>query len=82
MGDLNDAFIHCFSHCMRVAYLNPQIPKTCPGVPDEVLNPRNTWTDKAGFDNTLKRLGEMFQKNFTEYESKASAVIIGAGPQL
>jgi phosphoenolpyruvate carboxykinase (ATP) len=48
---------------------NVNIPKTCDNVPSEVLNPKNTWTNKAEFDSTLKNLGELFAKNFKKYES-------------
>lgn len=49
---------------------NMQIPKSIPGVPTEMLNPKNTWADKADFDRSLKKLGEMFVKNFKNYEDK------------
>jgi phosphoenolpyruvate carboxykinase (ATP) len=58
-----------------------QIPKSCPNIPVEVLNPRNTWLNKEDFDKTLKFLGSEFAKNFKNYESKASDAIKKAGPQ-
>ncbi|MDR2008939.1 MAG: phosphoenolpyruvate carboxykinase (ATP) [Bacteroidales bacterium] len=40
------------------------IPKSCPGVPSEMLFPKNTWTDKAEFDKTAKALAKEFSDNF------------------
>ncbi|HLO26296.1 MAG TPA: phosphoenolpyruvate carboxykinase (ATP) [Geobacteraceae bacterium] len=48
------------------------IPKACPGVPSEVLNPRNVWTNKAGYDETARGLGERFRKNFEQYRGYVS----------
>jgi phosphoenolpyruvate carboxykinase (ATP) len=48
------------------------IPKTCPNVPAEVLNPRNVWKDKAGYDETARDLGERFRKNFEQYQGYVS----------
>ncbi|MEM7154707.1 MAG: phosphoenolpyruvate carboxykinase (ATP) [Myxococcota bacterium] len=59
-----------------------QIPTELPGVPAEVLQPRNTWTDKAAFDATAKKLAKLFVDNFAQYESRASKEIIGAGPRI
>ena len=39
---------------------NLMMPTTCPGVPDQILNPRNTWHDKKDYDVTAKRLAEQF----------------------
>jgi len=39
---------------------NFQVPTQCPGVPSEILNPRNTWADKKKFDDTLKVLAAKF----------------------
>jgi phosphoenolpyruvate carboxykinase (ATP) len=63
---------------------NVKIPTALPGVPTEILNPRNTWTDKADFDKTLKKLGESFAKNFKKYEDKPISQQIkqAGGPQL
>lgn len=58
-----------------------RIPRECPGVPDEVLFPRNTWADKDAYDHTLKKLVELFQGNFTQYEKKVHPEICEAGPK-
>jgi len=44
--------------------LNLKMPKSCPGVPSEMLNPRNTWTDKAAYDDQAVKLRDMFRQNF------------------
>jgi phosphoenolpyruvate carboxykinase (ATP) len=43
-----------------------RMPKSCPGVPSEILNPRNTWSDKAAYDAAATKLRDMFRKNFEE----------------
>ena len=45
------------------------IPVSCPDVNAEVLNPRNTWTDKAAYDQKARELAAMFESNFKEYAS-------------
>lgn len=57
------------------------IPKTCPGVPSEVLNPRNTWADKAAYDEAARKLVASFAANFKKYEGKTSKEICEAGPK-
>lgn len=59
-----------------------QIPKAIEGVPTEILNPRNTWTNKAEYDTTLRKLGESFAKNFKLYESKANPETKAACPKF
>ena len=49
-----------------------EIPATVPGVPNEVLNPRNAWSDKAGYDATARRLAGLFADNFKQFEAQAS----------
>jgi phosphoenolpyruvate carboxykinase (ATP) len=57
-----------------------EIPTVCPGVPAEILNPRNTWEDKAAYDNTARKLADLFKNNFKKYETASSKKISDAGP--
>ncbi len=54
------------------------IPQSCPDVPDEVLNPRNTWSDKAAYDATAKELAARFAENFRQYEGHVDAQVMAA----
>jgi phosphoenolpyruvate carboxykinase (ATP) len=45
---------------------NLRVPRSCPGVPAEILHPRNTWPDKVAYDAQATRLRDMFRKNFEE----------------
>jgi phosphoenolpyruvate carboxykinase (ATP) len=44
------------------------VPKNCPDVPQKVLNPKNTWSDKSAYDKTAHDVARMFEENFKEYE--------------
>jgi phosphoenolpyruvate carboxykinase (ATP) len=57
------------------------MPTSCPGVPAEVLLPRNTWNDKEAYDKKAKELAELFVKNFSKYASHANEEILAAAPK-
>lgn len=57
------------------------MPKSCPNVPDEILNPRNTWEDKAAYDAKANDLAQQFIKNFEKYASGVSEEILAAAPK-
>jgi len=61
---------------------NFHVPTACPEVPSEILNPRNTWADKAAYDAKAKELAVKFNENFKKYADKASAEILAAAPQV
>ena len=62
---------------------NLAIPKTLEGVDTAVLNPRNTWEDKAEYDAMLAKLAGMFQENFHRYDDNGDEFdFASAGPQL
>jgi phosphoenolpyruvate carboxykinase (ATP) len=44
------------------------VPESCPEVPDEVLDPRGTWSDKKAYDETARNLARRFAANFAEFE--------------
>lgn len=57
------------------------VPEQCPDVPSEVLDPRNTWADKAAYDAQAHKLAGMFVDNFKTYEPQlADRRIINASP--
>ncbi|HRF26872.1 MAG TPA: phosphoenolpyruvate carboxykinase (ATP), partial [Ferruginibacter sp.] len=58
------------------------MPKECPGVPAEVLNPRNTWANKEEYDAKAKDLAAQFIKNFEKYASGVSEEILAAAPKI
>lgn len=58
------------------------MPKSCPNVPDELLNPRNTWEDKAAYDAKATDLAKQFIKNFEKYASGVSEEILAAAPKV
>lgn len=56
------------------------MPMNVDGVPNEVLNPRNTWADKNAYDVSAKKLAEAFKENFKIFEKETAAEIIKAAP--
>lgn len=58
---------------------NVFVPKEIKGVPSEILNPRNTWSDKEAYDKKAKELIEQFHMNFKKFEG-VSDEILGAAP--
>jgi phosphoenolpyruvate carboxykinase (ATP) len=57
------------------------VPTGCPGVPAEILTPRNTWSDKAAYDAQAQKLAGMFAENFKTFADQVSAEVRQAGPQ-
>jgi phosphoenolpyruvate carboxykinase (ATP) len=62
---------------------NLAVPKSCPGVPEKALWPKDTWEDKEGFDRQLKKLAGEFIENFKKYSDGVPAeVTTKGGPTL
>ena len=58
-----------------------EIPTTCEGVPDHILQPRETWDDGTRYDNVANLLAQMFIENFHQYADGCSEEVIAAGPK-
>ena len=56
-------------------------PRSCPGVPTEVLSPRTTWNDDDAYYKMAFKLSNSFRHNFKKFESYASEEIRRGGPQ-
>lgn len=56
------------------------VPQTCPGVPSEVLNPRQTWPDPTAYDTQAQKLAGMFVANFEQFSAAVPPEILAAGP--
>ncbi|MGA1435665.1 MAG: phosphoenolpyruvate carboxykinase (ATP), partial [Candidatus Kapaibacteriota bacterium] len=48
-------------------YFGLHIPKECPDVPSEILNPKNTWTDASAYDAKAKHLVSLFENNYQQF---------------
>ena len=58
------------------------IPVSCPDVPSEVLQPRNTWADKEAYDQQASELARRFNENFKKYESGVSEAVRAVAPKV
>jgi phosphoenolpyruvate carboxykinase (ATP) len=58
------------------------IPKSCPNVPSEILNARNTWPNPEDFDKKAKDLATQFIKNFEKYKDGVTQDILDAAPRI
>lgn len=56
------------------------VPATCPGVPEEILHPRNTWADKEAYDRTARELIHRFRENFQQYAPQVDPAVRQAEP--
>ena len=57
-----------------------QVPRAVNNVPSEVLNPANSWPDKAAFEAELKKLAGMFAEAFVTHEKEVNPEVLNAGP--
>lgn len=59
-----------------------QVPLALPGVDSAILNPRETWADKAAYDAQARALVDMFRVNFEKFETHVDADVLAAAPVL
>ena len=58
------------------------LPRECPGVPAEVLNPRSTWLDPQAYDSKGRELAARFGENFKQFESQVGREVRAAGLRI
>lgn len=56
------------------------VPQSCPGVPGNVLNPKETWDDKAAYDDKAQQLARAFHDNFAAFADGVEKSVLEAGP--
>jgi phosphoenolpyruvate carboxykinase (ATP) len=57
------------------------VPISCPGVPDEMLDPATSWSDRAAYEAQAAKLAGMFRDNFKTFADEAGEAILAAGPR-
>ncbi|MCL4154252.1 UNVERIFIED_CONTAM: hypothetical protein GTU68_065621, partial [Idotea baltica] len=58
-----------------------RMPVSCPDVPTDLLNPRNTWADVRTYDQQAQDLANRFVSNFEAFADYANAEILDAAPK-
>jgi phosphoenolpyruvate carboxykinase (ATP) len=73
-GKLDDAVTE------KDPFFGLNVPKEVPGVPTEILDPRETWADKDAYDEQARKLADLFRENFQKFEAEVSDDVREAGP--
>ncbi len=67
----------------QIPFFNLEVPTALPGVDSAILDPRDTYADKAEWETKAKDLGARFIKNFVKYtDNDEGKALLAAGPQL
>jgi phosphoenolpyruvate carboxykinase (ATP) len=57
------------------------VPESVPGVPDEILDPSETWDDREAYEEQARKLASLFKDNFSKFEGRVNEEVRRAGPQ-
>jgi phosphoenolpyruvate carboxykinase (ATP) len=57
------------------------VPVAVPGVDSKLLDPRDTWADKADYDARAKALVSMFIANFAAFEAHVDQGVLDSAPK-
>ena len=66
----------------RDPIFNVDVPRSCPGVPSDLLRPCTTWSNRADYNTQAARLAGMFKANFKTFEAGVTAAVQSAGPRV
>ena len=75
-GSLNDAQFR------RDTNFGFEVPVAVPGVDPAILDPRQTWSDKAEYDATARRLVDLFVENFAQFAEHVDDGVRQAAPKV
>ncbi len=64
------------------SYFGLQIPVHVPDVPDDLLDPCNSWEDPGLYDEKARNLASMFHRNFEQFRDQASEETLSGGPRV
>jgi phosphoenolpyruvate carboxykinase (ATP) len=59
-----------------------EMPVSCPGVPTELLNPRDTWKNGADYDAKARSLAQEFNNNFSKFADQVKPEVLAAAPKV
>jgi phosphoenolpyruvate carboxykinase (ATP) len=59
-----------------------EVPKNCPGIPESVLYPAESWPSKKAYDDKYRQLAVRFIENFKKFKGDVSEEVLEAGPKL
>ncbi len=59
-----------------------QVPKSCPGIPDGVMNPATSWPSQEAYMKRYRGLAARFIDNFKKYVEKIPGEVLAAGPKI
>ena len=66
-----------------IPYFNLEVPTELPGVDSGILDPRDTYADKAEWEAKAQDLAQRFIRNFSKYTTnEAGKALVEAGPKL
>jgi phosphoenolpyruvate carboxykinase (ATP) len=64
----------------RDPIFNLDVPMSCPGIDDTVLDARGTWRDQEAYEDKARELARLFAKNFERFADSVPAEVREAGP--
>jgi phosphoenolpyruvate carboxykinase (ATP) len=59
-----------------------QVPTTCPGVPDQVLDPASSWPSRDLYVQRYRQLAARFIDNFKKFDTAEAREVEKAGPRV
>jgi phosphoenolpyruvate carboxykinase (ATP) len=58
------------------------VPRTCPDVPDNVLEPWSSWSSREEYEKRYRDLAQRFVENFKKFEDQTPREVVEAGPRI